>query len=90
MKNPEMREYTLSDSEKNELCRILSAVQPLKYKEHVFISPSRQTTISLLDAKGNTLCRILEWDIGRLSFITQHNEVIISEEDYKRFMEIVK
>jgi hypothetical protein len=90
MKNPEMREYTLSDSEKNELCHILSAVQPLKYKEHVFISPSRQTTISLLDAKGNTLCRILEWDIGRLSFITQHNEVIISEEDYKRFMEIVK
>ncbi len=89
-RTPEKREYTLSASDTAEICRILSTVQALKYKEHVFITPAYNTIIRLLDTDGKVLCTIRKWDIGRLSFITQHNEVIISEEDYKRFIEIVK
>lgn len=89
-RTPEVREYTLSPEETAELRLILSTVQPLKYTEHVYITPAYKKTISLLDAKGKVLCKFYEWDIGKLSFITQHNSLIVSDGDYKRIKEILK
>ena len=89
-RTPEEREYTLSPEETAELRRILSTVQPLKYTERAYITPAYKKTISLLDDKGKVLCKFYEWDIGKLSFITQHNSLIVSDEDYKRIKEILK